>query len=85
MQNVRMEPPCLDIVPFAFCNFHFALSMEGESPAEPSGLDTGDHPVPDAQPVARGLKPVHVDVHVHVHDETSIHSQLPRVGGDLVG
>jgi len=31
---------------------------EGEAPAEPSGLDTGDHPVPDTRPVARGLKPV---------------------------
>jgi len=77
MQNVRMEPPCHDILHFAFYNFHFAVNMEGESPAEPSGLDTGDHRVPDAQPVARGLKPV--NVHVHVHDGMIICSQLLRV------
>jgi len=84
MQNVRMEPPCLDIVHYAFCISHFALNMEGESPVEPSCLDCGDHPVPDARPVARGLKPVHVNVYVHVPDGMTIYSQLLRAGGDLV-
>jgi len=65
-----MEPPCLDILHFAFYSFHFALNMEGESLAEPSGLDTGDHPVPDPKPAARSPIPVHVDV--DVHDETSV-------------
>jgi len=53
MQNVRMEPPCLDILHSAFCIFHFAVNMGGESPGEPSCLDTGDHPVPDPKPEVR--------------------------------
>jgi len=62
-QNVRMEPPCLGILHFAFCLFHFALNMEGESPTEPSCLDSGDDPVPDPKPAARSPMPVHVDDH----------------------
>jgi len=74
-----MEPPCLDIVPFAFCIFHFALNMGGESSAELSCLDTGDDPVPAVQLTVQSPSTSTSTSTSTTTNGVTICSRLPRV------